>query len=97
MRSGGASASIGANRSAMANLLIPLPDRDFDVTEVAVPWKVLTRAGHRVAFTTERGGSAPQADPRLLTGVTFGRPVAGRCLPLRQTLRRAHSAPGAPS
>jgi putative intracellular protease/amidase len=57
----------------MANVLIPLPDRDFDVTEVAVPWKVLTRTGHRVTFATERGGAAPQADPRLLTGVIFGR------------------------
>lgn len=54
-------------------MLIPLPDRDFDVTEVAVPWRVLTRAGHRVVFATERGDVAPQADPLLLTGVLFGR------------------------
>jgi putative intracellular protease/amidase len=55
------------------NVLIPLPDRDFDVTEVAVPWKLLTRAGHRVVFATENGGAAPQADPLLLTGVIFGK------------------------
>ncbi len=53
-------------------VLIPLPDDDFDVTEVAVPWKVLTRAGHRVTFATERGDRAPAADPLLLTGVLFG-------------------------
>lgn len=53
-------------------VLIPLPDRDFDVTEVAVPWRLLTRAGHHVVFATERGGAAPQADPLLLTGVIFG-------------------------
>ena len=53
-------------------VLLPLPDRDFDVTEVAVPWRLLTRAGHRVVFATERGGSAPSADPLLLTGVIFG-------------------------
>lgn len=52
---------------------MPLPDTDFDVTEVAVPWRVLTDAGHRVVFATEAGGSAPAADPRLLTGVIFGR------------------------
>jgi putative intracellular protease/amidase len=54
-------------------VLIPLPDRDFDVTEVAVPWRVLTDAGHRVTFPTERGDGPPQADPRLIDGVLFGR------------------------
>jgi len=56
----------------MARVLIPLPDADFDVTEVAVPWRLLRRAGHEVTFCTERGGSAPRADPLLLTGVIFG-------------------------
>jgi putative intracellular protease/amidase len=54
-------------------VLMPLPDRDFDVTEVAVPWRLLTDAGHQVVFATEHGGQAPKADPRLLTGVLFGR------------------------
>jgi putative intracellular protease/amidase len=54
-------------------ILLPLPDRDFDVTEVAVPWHVLTRAGHEVVFATESGGQTPAADPRLLTGVLFGK------------------------
>jgi putative intracellular protease/amidase len=54
-------------------VLLPLPDQDFDVTEVAVPWRILTDAGHEVVFATERGGTAPQADPLLLTGVVFGR------------------------
>ncbi len=52
-------------------VLIPLPDRDFDVTEVSVPWKVLTDAGHQVVFATE-SGAIPKADPLLLTGVLFG-------------------------
>src|SRR4051812_19980628 len=55
----------------MKRVLIPLPDRDFDVTEVSVPWKLLTRAGHEVVFATERGGVAA-GDPLLLTGVLFG-------------------------
>jgi len=58
---------------AIATVLIPLPDDGFDVTEVAVPWKLLTRAGHVVRFATERGGSAPAADQRLLDGVIFGK------------------------
>ncbi len=52
---------------------MPLPDRDFDVTEVAVPWRVLTDAGHEVTFATEEAGTLPAADPRLLTGVLFGK------------------------
>jgi putative intracellular protease/amidase len=53
-------------------VLVPLPDRDFDVTEVAVPWGILRDAGHEVVFATERQGTMPVADPRLLTGVLFG-------------------------
>ncbi|MFD5826319.1 type 1 glutamine amidotransferase domain-containing protein [Lentzea sp. NPDC060358] len=53
-------------------VLMPLPDHDFDVTEVAVPWRLLTDAGHEVVFATERGGTPAQADPLLLTGVLFG-------------------------
>jgi len=57
----------------MKRILTPLPDRDFDVTEVAVPWKLSRRAGHEVVFATEKGGAAPAADPLLLTGVLFGK------------------------
>jgi len=56
----------------MARVWMPLPDRDFDVTEVAVPWKLLTEAGHEVVFATE-AGAVPAADPLLLTGVLFGK------------------------
>jgi putative intracellular protease/amidase len=52
-------------------ILLPLPDRDFDVTEVAVPWKLLSEAGYRVVFATEEGAT-PAADPLLLEGVLFG-------------------------
>jgi putative intracellular protease/amidase len=51
---------------------MPLPDLDFDVTEVSVPWSVLTRAGHEVVFATETGAQ-PTGDPLLLTGVLFGK------------------------
>ena len=51
---------------------LPLPDHDFDVTEVAVPWHILTSHGHEVVFATESGQGIPAADPRLLTGVVFG-------------------------
>jgi putative intracellular protease/amidase len=54
-------------------VLMPLPDRDVDTTEVAVPWKLLRDRGHEVVFATERGGIAPQCDPKLIGGVVFGR------------------------
>jgi putative intracellular protease/amidase len=52
-------------------VLFPLPDRDFDITEVAVPWKLLVEAGHEVVFATETGAT-PACDPLLITGVVFG-------------------------
>jgi putative intracellular protease/amidase len=52
----------------MARVLVPVPDRDFDPTETAVPWRTLTREGHEVVFATEAGGAAPAADPKLLDG-----------------------------
>ena len=44
----------------MATVLIPIPSKDFDPTEVAVSWKVLKRLGHSVVFATPPGreGSA---------------------------------------
>jgi hypothetical protein len=31
---------------------MPLPDRDFDVNEVALPWRILRDAGHQIVFAT---------------------------------------------
>jgi len=55
----------------MASVLFPLPDHDFDITESAVPWKLLSEAGHDVQFATENG-EVPAADPLLIDGVVFG-------------------------
>lgn len=54
-------------------ILIPLPDRDFDPTEAAVPWRLLTYAGHDVVFATEQGGAPPACDPRALRGIVLRR------------------------
>lgn len=51
----------------MARVLIPIPRRDFDPTETAVPWRVLTRRGHEVAFATPDGAPG-RADELMLTG-----------------------------
>jgi putative intracellular protease/amidase len=60
-------------RLEVKSVLVPLPDRDFDTTEVSVPWRLLTRAGHCVVFATEKGGEAPCTDPLLLDGGVFAK------------------------
>lgn len=51
----------------MGTVLIPIPDRDFDPTEVAVSWSVLAGDGHRVVFATETGVPGV-ADDIMVTG-----------------------------
>jgi putative intracellular protease/amidase len=51
----------------VAHVLIPLPQCDFDPSEVAVSWKVLTVLGHRVSFATPTGRPAA-GDELMLTG-----------------------------
>lgn len=48
-------------------VLIALPSRDYDPTEVGVSWHILTAAGHRVVFATPDGRPAA-ADPLMLSG-----------------------------
>jgi hypothetical protein len=54
-------------RCQMTTILLPIPDRDFDPTEVAVSWQVLTGEGHSVVFATESGAQAA-ADDIMVTG-----------------------------
>jgi putative intracellular protease/amidase len=51
----------------MATVLLPLPALDFDPTEVAVSWSVLSSRGHTVVFATPDGRPA-QADDMMVTG-----------------------------
>lgn len=51
----------------MAKVVVPIPARDFDPTEVAVPWAVLTALGHSVVFATPDGAPG-RADDIMLTG-----------------------------
>ena len=51
----------------MPTVLIPLPARDYDPSEVAVTWQVLTARDIAVRFATPDGAAA-QADPLMLTG-----------------------------
>jgi putative intracellular protease/amidase len=76
----------------MGTVLIPIPDRDFDPTEVAVSWRVLTRDGHRVVFATESGAPGV-ADDIMVTGrgldVWSALPVLG-AVPLLGLMLRAN-------
>jgi putative intracellular protease/amidase len=51
----------------MALVLLPLPELDFDPTEVAVSWRVLTALGHEVIFATPEG-KLGAADDIMVTG-----------------------------
>jgi len=51
----------------MTRVLIPLPARDFDPTEVAVPYRVLRDRGIEVVFATPEGAPG-QPDDLMLTG-----------------------------
>jgi putative intracellular protease/amidase len=51
----------------MARVVIPIPNRDFDPSEVAVPWQVLKNAGHDIDFATPDGNPG-QADELMLSG-----------------------------
>ncbi|HEY8025481.1 MAG TPA: type 1 glutamine amidotransferase domain-containing protein [Burkholderiaceae bacterium] len=48
-------------------VLIPIPNHDFDPSEVAVPWKIIRAAGHRIEFATPDGLRA-YPDPRMISG-----------------------------
>jgi putative intracellular protease/amidase len=74
----------------MGTVLIPIPDRDFDPTEAAVSWQVLTGAGHRVEFATETGLPGA-ADDIMVTGrgldVWSAIPILGRATFIGRFLR----------
>jgi protease I len=55
----------------MARVLVPIPASDFDPTETAVPWRILSGAGHRCVFATP-DGLAGAADERMLHGTGLG-------------------------
>ena len=56
----------GINRASLTpNILMPLPDYDFDPTEAAIPWKALAARGWQVLFSTEHGKVAQGEALRL--------------------------------
>ena len=50
-----------------AKVIMPIPSRDFDPSEVAVTWKILRAAGCEIDFATE-DGKRGYADPLMLSG-----------------------------
>lgn len=55
----------------MSSILVPLPERGFDPTEAAVPWKILSERGHDIIFATP-DGKISGADPIMVTGKGLG-------------------------
>ncbi|MBW0107466.1 DJ-1/PfpI family protein [Pseudonocardia sp. KRD-182] len=62
--------------SSSFQVLIPLPDHDFDTTESAVAWQTFVNAGFQVTFATETG-RVPACDPKLLDSGFFNPLPAG--------------------
>jgi putative intracellular protease/amidase len=85
----------------MATILMPLPASDFDPTEAAVSWRVLTDAGHTVVFATP-SGQPGEADDLMVTGRGLdpwgfvpgvrNLTVVGRVLRADADARSAHAA-----
>jgi putative intracellular protease/amidase len=85
----------------VARILIPLPARDFDPSEAAVSWQVLSTAGHVVTFATS-DGQAASADDLMLSGEGLDfwgeipllrkLPLAGLLLRANRDARDAHAA-----
>ncbi len=55
----------------MKKILFPLPRRDFDPSEAAIPWKMFTGHGYQVVFASP-DGKPPMADTTMLTGRGLG-------------------------
>lgn len=55
----------------MNKVVIPLPTTDFDPTEAAVTWKVLSETDVDITFAT-LDGTTPTCDHRMLTGEGLG-------------------------
>jgi hypothetical protein len=53
--------------STKKRVVMPLPNVDFDPTEVCVSWEYLHSAGYEVVFATENGDRA-YADPIMVSG-----------------------------
>jgi putative intracellular protease/amidase len=53
------------------NVLIATSTKDFDPSEVAVPWKILRDGGINVVFATD-SGMPGVADPRMFSGEGLG-------------------------
>jgi putative intracellular protease/amidase len=52
----------------VSRILFPIPSRDFDPSEVAVSWNVLTGRGHEVVFATP-DGKPGACDPIMISGI----------------------------
>jgi putative intracellular protease/amidase len=75
-------------------VLVLLPARDFDPTEVAITWETLLREGHSVAFATPDGLPA-EADTLMLSGEgldLWGKIPGLRKIKLLGLLLRANAA-----
>lgn len=75
-------------------IAIPLPLTDFDPSESAIPWSVLSEAGHTPIFATPNAEVAA-ADERMLSGrgLALWRPILRARHDAREQYRRMVASP----
>jgi putative intracellular protease/amidase len=93
--------ALGSLSAPMVTVLIPLPAADFDPSEAAVTWQVLSGAGHEIVFATP-SGQPGRADDLMVTGRGLDPwgaipglrrlTVVGRVLRADAAARRAYAA-----
>lgn len=85
----------------MARVVLPMASWDADPSEVAIPWRVLTDAGHAVTFATADGArshadvlmlSGEGLDPWGLVPGLMRLAVVGRVLAARRDARELYAA-----
>lgn len=76
-------------RSPRGMILMPVSSSDFDPSEAAIAWKILTSAGLKVLFATP-DGKPGEADARMVTGEGLG--IWKRILMARQDAVEAYKA-----
>ena len=65
-------------------ILCPLPTVDFDPSEDAISWKILSQAGHQITFATPTGIPS-RGDERMLSGRGLG-PLKGLLMANQEAL-----------
>jgi protease I len=72
------------------SVLIPLPQHDFDPSEVSIPARYLRKAGFEITFAVPDPAQPHAADPRMVTGVDLPRLLKGQLMATPEAVAAYH-------